>query len=198
MGLIGVVLRSQESPDSPPLPVTARSLPSVHEGGNTGGGIALLPPSKPIQIDIPAIDVHSPVRRVGLTAQGTLEVPAGQYYNDAAWYTASPTPGSLGPAIIVGHVDSADDGPSVFFDLGELRPDDKVLVTREDGQVATFRVDGLRRIPKDDFSTRLVYGDTSHAALRLITCGGTFDDATGHYVDNIVVFASLSGVLHRG
>jgi sortase (surface protein transpeptidase) len=93
----------------------------------------------------------------------------------------------------LGHVDSAAQGPSVFFNLGDLRPGDEVLVTRADGLVAVFSVDGVRRYPKDHFPTLLVYGNTDHAALRLITCGGSFDYATGHYVDNIVVFASLVG-----
>lgn len=155
----------------------------------------VLPRSKPVSIDIPVIDVHSTLQYLGLTAQGTLQVPApGPQYNEAAWYKYSPTPGSLGPAVISGHVDSAAQGPSVFFNLGDLRPGDKVLVTRADGLVAVFRVDGVRRYPKDHFPTLLVYGDTDHAALRLITCGGPFDYATGHYVDNIVVFTSLVGL----
>ncbi|MDP9302351.1 MAG: class F sortase, partial [Actinomycetota bacterium] len=41
--------------------------------------------------------------------------------------------------------------------------------------------------------TQLVYGNTNNAELRLITCGGSFDFSTGHYVDNIIVFASLTG-----
>jgi sortase (surface protein transpeptidase) len=148
--------------------------------------------SKPVSIEIPVIDVDSTLQYLGLTKEGTLEVPApGPHYNEAAWYKYSPTPGSLGPAIISGHVDSAAQGPSVFFNLGDMRPGDKILVTRADGLVAVFKVDGVRRFPKDHFPTRLVYGNTDNAALRLITCGGPFDYATRHYVDNIVVFASL-------
>lgn len=154
----------------------------------------VLPPSKPIAIDISAIGVHSPLQYLGLTAEHTLQVPApGPLYNEAAWYKYSKPPGSLGPAVILGHVDSAAQGPSVFFNLGDLQPGDKVIVTRADGLVAIFRVDGVRLYPKADFPTQLVYGPTNHAALRLITCGGPFDNATGHYLENIVVFASLVG-----
>jgi hypothetical protein len=154
----------------------------------------VLPSSKPVAIDIPAIGVRSAVQYLGLTAQHTLQVPApGPHYNEAAWYKHSSTPGSLGPAVLLGHVDSAAQGPSVFFNLKDLRPGDEVLVTRADGLVAAFRVDGVRRYPKDHFPTQLVYGDTDHAALRLITCGGPFDQAAGRYLDNIVVFASLVG-----
>lgn len=189
-GLIGAGLTSQEHPPSPPraAPSSIAPQPTVVATSVT------LSRSKPVSLDIPAIGVHSSVQRVGLDKEGAIEVPApGPAYDDAAWYKYSPTPGELGPAVIVGHVDSAADGPSVFFNLGALRRGDRIAVTREDGQVATFEVDTVRRFAKDRFPTALVYGRTDHAALRLITCGGAFDEATGHYLDNIAVFASLRG-----
>lgn len=153
-----------------------------------------LAPSDPVTIDIPAIGVHSPLQQVGLTAEHTMQAPApGPHYNDAAWYKHSSSPGSPGPAVIIGHVDSAAEGPSVFFNLRNLQAGDEVLVTRADGQVAVFRVDATGRYPKDDFPTALVYGDTERPALRLITCGGAFDAGAGHYLDNLVVFATLVG-----
>ncbi len=81
----------------------------------------------------------------------------------------------------------------MFFKLGDLRTGDRVRVTRRDGSVAVFEVTGVRRYPKDHFPTKLVYGNTNNAALRLITCGGSFNFSTGHYVDNIIAFASLVG-----
>ncbi len=68
---------------------------------------------------------------------------------------------------------------------------DTVMITRADGSVAVFAVDQVRRYHKTAFPTQLVYGNTNHAALRLITCGGPIDPATGHYRDNIIVLASL-------
>ena len=153
-----------------------------------------LPRSKPVALTIPSIGVRSVVQYLGQDEDGALEVPApGPHYNEAAWYRYSPTPGSLGPAILLGHVDSAIDGPSVFFRLGELQAGDKVSITRDDDSTAIFIVDEVHRYPKDRFPTKLVYGDINHAGLRVLTCGGPFDDATGHYRDNIVVFASLAG-----
>jgi len=83
----------------------------------------------------------------------------------------------------------------VFFRLGSLHLNDAVLVTRADGSVAVFTIDGVRRYAKSSFPTQLVYGNTDHAALRLITCGGSIDPATGHYRDNVVVLASLVRVI---
>lgn len=79
----------------------------------------------------------------------------------------------------------------MFFELGALTPGDRVFITRADGSVAVFEVDEVDRYAKENFPTHLVYGDIDHAGLRLLTCGGAFDDSTGHYLDNIVVFASL-------
>ena len=195
--LIGVALASQRSPVQPVVPTeTPDALSTVVEEPTppSRDRTVELAQSKPTTLDIPAIEVHSVVRELGRTPEGTLETPEpGPHYNDAAWYRHSPTPGELGPAILLGHVDSASEGPSVFFRLGELRAGDRISVTREDGSVAKFLVDQVRRYPKDDFPTDLVYGDIDHAGLRILTCGGPFDEVAGHYLDNIVVFASLEG-----
>jgi sortase (surface protein transpeptidase) len=107
------------------------------------------------------------------------------------WYKYSPTPGELGPAIIVGHVDSYK-GISVFWRLRELVPGDTIDITRADGSVAKFQVNSLQQFDQTNFPTQAIYGDINYAGLRLITCGGTFNRKTGHYDHNMVVFASLA------
>lgn len=155
---------------------------------------SILSRSKPVRLVIPSIDVDSIVQYVGQEADGSLEVPApGPHYDEAAWYRYSPTPGSLGPAVLLGHVDSANDGPSVFFRLDELERDDRISVERANGSIAVFEVDKVGRYAKDDFPSKTVYGDINHSGLRILTCGGAFDESTGHYLDNVVVFASLLG-----
>ena len=148
--------------------------------------------SQPTTIAIPAIGVASEVIQVGLNPDNTLQAPQpGPDYDKAAWYKYSPIPGNVGPAIIEGHVDSAASGPSVFYKLGELRPGDQVEVTLANHAVSTFKVTGVREYPKENFPTAEVYGETTIPALRLITCGGTFDSSTGHYRSNVVVYATL-------
>ena len=49
----------------------------------------------------------------------------------------------------------------------------------------------MRTFLKSRFPTAAVYGPVPDPQLRLITCGGTFDPATGHYLSNVIVFASL-------
>lgn len=151
---------------------------------------APMPESEPVSIEIPSLGVSSEVMALGLQPEGSMEVPTGAY--PAGWYTAAPTPGELGPAIIAGHVDWNGD-PGVFFELHKLTPGDDVTVRRHDGSTALFRVDNVSQYPKNEFPTEAVYGNIDHAGLRLITCGGIFDRSAHSYVDNIVVYASLAG-----
>lgn len=152
----------------------------------------VLPDSSPTSIRIPAIGVSSPMLRLGLLPSGEVATPPlDEPESKAGWYEGSPAPGSQGPAIILGHVDSKAYGPGVFYDLGALKPGDTVEVGRVDNTVAVFKVDEVRSFPKASFPTGEIYGNLDHAGLRLITCGGTFDPQASSYVDNIIVFASL-------
>ncbi|HMH35703.1 MAG TPA: class F sortase, partial [Streptosporangiaceae bacterium] len=154
--------------------------------------------SVPVAVRIPAIGVDSKLLRLGLNADGTVQVPsirtsAGR----AAWYKYSATPGQIGSSVIEGHVDSQQ-GPAVFFRLGALHRGDTIDVTLADGVTAVFRVTGVREYSKTRFPAKAIYGTTDFAALRLITCGGAFDYATGHYLSSTVVFASLASSRHSG
>ncbi|WP_448618230.1 class F sortase [Geodermatophilus sp. URMC 65] len=149
-----------------------------------------LPASPPTTVRIRALGVTSDVMELGLRRDGSMEVPPGAY--PVGWYDRSPTPGQLGPAVLAGHVDWAGE-PGAFAGLDELLPGDTVEVDRADGSTAVFLVDRVEEHAKDAFPSDAVYGDLDHAGLRLITCGGAFDEDTGDYVDNVVVFAHLTG-----
>jgi len=136
---------------------------------------------------IPAIGVSAPIVDLGLNPDGALEVPPPGFL-EAGWYAGSSVPGERGPAVIVGHVDSRS-GPAVFYRLRELTPGATVAVRVSGEGLRPFVVTDVAEYPKSAFPTEAVYGPTSRPTLRLITCGGTFDFSTGHYVDNVVVFA---------
>jgi sortase (surface protein transpeptidase) len=141
--------------------------------------------SAPTALVIPAIGVGTTVVPLGQNADGTAVVPSSTTYT--GWYDAGPVPGDVGPAVILGHVDSYT-GPGVFFNLKYLLPGDAITVV--DGETSfTFRVQQVVTYAKGDFPTAEVFGPTPDAELRLITCGGPFDRAVGHYEDNVVVYA---------
>ncbi len=159
--------------------------------GASGHGPSLAR-SAPVTLDIPAIGVHSRLLHLGLNPDGSIQVPSiTTAAGLAAWYRGSVTPGQLGSSVIEGHVDSYQ-GPAVFFRLGELRPGATVDIRLASGVTAIFRVTGVREYAKDQFPAAMIYGATRNATLRLITCGGAFDSASGHYLGSTVVFASLA------
>jgi LPXTG-site transpeptidase (sortase) family protein len=149
------------------------------------GATASAAGAPPTRLRISAIGVDTPLEDLGLDANGALKAPAD--FGRAGWYANGNKPGDVGPAIIAGHVDSRK-GPAVFFRLHELRPGDKVEVARGERWV-TFRVLAVHRYPKNQFPTDEVYAPTPNPQLRLITCGGAFDNTRRSYLDNVVVYA---------
>jgi LPXTG-site transpeptidase (sortase) family protein len=146
-----------------------------------------VPVARPVSLTIPLIGVKSNLITLGLASGGAMQVPSSVAV--AGWYTGSPRPGSIGSSVIVGHVDSTS-AHGVFYRLDELKAGDDVYVRRADGTTAKFRVTEVQQYLKDKFPTAAVYGPTPDAELRLITCGGAFDSATGHYLSNVVVYAT--------
>jgi LPXTG-site transpeptidase (sortase) family protein len=164
-------------------------VPVPSQTAEAPGGLADAPaPALPVELTIPTIGVHASMVHLGLEPNGSLQVPSSIAV--AGWYTGSPRPGAVGSSVIAGHVDSLS-GPGVFYRLGTLRPGDRVYVSRADGTMAVFSVTKIQTYEKDAFPTAEVYGPAPDPELRLITCGGTFDPATGHYLSNVVAYATL-------
>ena len=160
------------APDPPPTP-SSGALPA-----GPGGTGPTLPASTPTRIDIDAIDVHAPVEAAGVDERGEAVVPPLTAPHQANWYKLGASPGEAGNAVILGHVDSRKVGAAVFYDLGRLKAGALVNVTRADGIVAVFKVDGVALYQKASFPVGTVYGPNARAGLRLVTCGGTFDAKT--------------------
>jgi Sortase domain len=160
------------------VPVSIATLPSV-------------PRSGPEKLEIPAIGVNIVVGRLGLQPDGEVEVPTTTH--TVGWFVNGVTPGQIGSAVILGHVDSYL-GPGIFFELKTLKANDMISVTLADGAVTRFRVNKVVQYAKTDFPDQLVFGSHGTRSLQLVTCGGPFDPSTGHYLANIVVFSRLVSV----
>jgi sortase (surface protein transpeptidase) len=188
-GTLGEGLRDRAS--SLPAPVAwpaARSHAGQRPAMAPQVAIPALPRSAPVILRIPAIGLTVPVSALGLNPDGTVQVPAN--FQEPGWYRLGPSPGQVGSAVILGHVDSYL-GPAVFFRLRSLAPGDTVEVRLADGVITHFVVSAVAMYPKTHFPTRLVYGSRGYSGLQLVTCGGTFDTQTGHYLSNVVVYTSL-------
>jgi hypothetical protein len=191
VGAAGLATSALSPAHATPLP--ARPTPIPAPTGRT-----VLPASlatgqhaaRPAWLSIPSLGIRTKLIHLGVNSDGTLQVPSSTAV--AGWYTGSPRPGTVGSAIIAGHVDSRS-GPGIFFWLRTLHRGDRIYVGRADGTMAVFTVTRIRKFAKDDFPTAAVYGPVPDAELRLITCGGVFDRSLGSYLSNVVVFARLAG-----
>lgn len=146
--------------------------------------------SEPVRLRIPSIDVSSSLVDLGLDDSGAMTTP--QDPDKAGWFTPSPAPGVTGASVIAGHVTWNEDR-SVFFRLGDLRAGDQVLVERKDGITVVYEVTRTGTFPKNDFPTQAVYQPVDQPELRLITCGGGYDETTNNYLSNVIVWAEMVG-----
>jgi hypothetical protein len=193
---IVVLIMVLRAPGGPPGPSAAAAAPlppvAVAPAAVAAKGLPS-PTAPPIRLRIPAIHVSTKIVDEGLDADGALQVPpltdAGVH--EVGWYDLGPAPGQVGSAIIVGHVDSRQTA-GVFYDLGLLVPGNTVEVTLANGETVHFTVTSVHEFSKAHFPATEVYGSESYPALRLITCGGAFDAATGHYLSNIVAYARMN------
>nr|WP_269813573.1 class F sortase [Ornithinimicrobium sediminis] len=201
LSLIGVAAATQQPPP-PQAPLTAVA-PDASPGDTRGGGssepvlnrdsvsgearTSRESAAAPVRLRVPSIDVDTTLLHLGLDADGVLEVPEDP--DLVGWFSWGTAPGDLGAAVMAGHVDSHE-GPAVFFDLTGVPEGAEILIDRQDGTTAVFRVDRVAHYPKDDLPTVEIYASTGRE-LRLITCGGEWDGGTVGYRDNIVAYATL-------
>ena len=185
----GLVASGQPHPAALHLVGKPAIVPVPRQTAQAAGGLSAADaPAAPVKLTIPAIGVRNSVVDLGLQPNGSLQVPLST--GVVGWYSGSPRPGAVGSSVLAGHVDSKS-GPGVFYWLSMLRPGDRVYVSRADGTMAVFNVTKVQTYPKDAFPTSAVYGPTPDAELRLITCGGAFDSTSGHYLNNVVAYATL-------
>ena len=175
------------------LALIALVVAGTSKSTGSASDVQLLAASPPTTVTVPSIGATSSLMDLGQNSDGSLQVPPLTNPKQAGWYDKSPTPGSLGPAVILGHI-NGDGKPGIFYKLKDVKAGDQVMVARQDGQTAVFTVSHIDTVPKAAFPGDQVYGDTPDAELRLITCGGVFDRAARSYEANVVVYANLTEV----
>ncbi len=150
---------------------------------------APIPTAHPVQLLIPALDVHRAVENVGVNRAGVLNLPVNAW--NAAWYGGSPVPGAPGDAVIEGHAGYPGQ-PMIFGRLVLLKPGDRIIVVLADGTRQLFLVDSMSRVAIGTAPPGMAepYGP---ARLTLITCTGYFDKGSYSYSQRLVLEASYAG-----
>jgi sortase (surface protein transpeptidase) len=183
LGGIGLIASDTVQPSESAKAPLADKLLNAHPVLASGFSNA----PNPSQLNIPSLNISAPFEELGLNNNHTLAVP--QNSMGVGWFVYGAKPGQIGAAVVVGHLDTAK-GPAIFADLSKIKPGDKIVITRDDGSVVTYRVDSLAKYSQSNFPTQAIYAPVSYAAIRLITCSGTWDKKAGHYSQNLVVFGT--------
>jgi hypothetical protein len=192
-GLVTLGFRGGDHALKPPVPSAAAERAATSKTP-TPPSVAVLATARsvPTTLRVPAIGLSVSLSSLGLNFDGSVQVPSNT--SQPGWFRLGPTPGQVGSAVILGHVDSYA-GPGVFFQLRTLAAGDQVYVTLTDGDTAQFAVNSVAMYSKQQFPAQRVYGSHGSSALQLVTCGGVFDHQTGSYLSNIVVYTSLVAVV---
>ena len=175
--------------DTAPGSTTGPAAPDVPAAQPAPAALDEAPdPGPPIRLRLPTLGIDSPVIPVGVTAAGDLEIPGD--VDDIGWYRFGPLPGSTGgSAVLTGHVDNAQQGAGPFARLGELAEGDTVVVVDDTGADHAYTVLAREEWSKSEVPLDRIFDRGGSARLVLITCGGRFDAAAGHYEDNIAITA---------
>ena len=170
---------------------TSLVAPAINTGRSRGGAAKQVPAQDsraPTRVTIQSLGIDAPVLAAGINvAKGELD--ASPNIHRTSWWSDGAAPGAkIGTVLIAGHVDSAALGPGAFYRLKEARVGDRITVTSRSGARRTYRVVSIRTMPKAQLPAD-VYSTRGPHRLALVTCGGPFNEARGHYRDNVVVIA---------
>jgi len=185
------VSTGKSEPKPPPAALRSSSAPSSTKlSQNTIDSYAVAA-DLPKYIEIPSIGIgRARVIQLGLMKNGSIAVPGNIY--DTGWYTGSSKPGQPGAMFIYGHVSSWQ-ANGVFYNLKKLQPGDKVIVTRGDNKIFTYRVvtNKVYSYNSVDMNQVLAPINRGVPGLNLMTCTGQIIKGTSEFNQRLVVFASL-------
>jgi hypothetical protein len=172
-------------PFSPAVPVVDGVLAQLAAGEVPAPPVPVGTP--PVELVLPARDLHAPVVAVTTGPEGALVLPEPP--STVGWWSPSALAGGgAGPTVLAGHVDSLAGGLGALAVLRHVADGEEVVVRGADGRSVGYRVTARHQYAKAELPPEL-FAAGGPPRLVLITCGGAFDRRTRHYSDNVVVFA---------
>ena len=151
--------------------------------------IGVLAPSDviaPTRVIIPALEVDGSVIPAGVNAENELDVPPDA--RTLVWYRHGPSPGAPGSAVIAGHLNWRGVN-GLFANLADTPVGATITVVYDDGSEQAFTVSTVELVPKPAVSVSGVFARDGEPLLRLVTCGGEFEEAVRSYRSNVIVTA---------
>ena len=193
--------RAGRTLSSAPLPPGVGPGPSSTTAPTPAPSAKVVPdkPGVPVTVIVADHHVQSPVSANHLNADGSLYVPPDPH--DVSWSSQDAAPGtSHGTIILVSHINYGG-AAGAFSDLADYRVGQLITLVLADGRRMKYAVAAPPiEVNKDNVgSRRQELFDQSHSyglagrpksgRLLLLSCGGVFDNLTGHYESNIFVYA---------
>jgi hypothetical protein len=191
--------RSLSSASLPPGVGQSTSSPPLGPAPGRSPSAARVKPAIPVAVIAADHGLRAKVSANRLNADGSLYVPPDA--KTVSWASQDVAPGSeYGTIILVGHINNAGVA-GAFNDLADYRAGQVITVVLADGRRMSYAVAapplevnkgtvGARR--QELFDQTHSYGlpgRTKSGRLLLLSCGGAFDNRTGHYESNIFVYA---------
>ena len=160
---------------------------SSHRAAAAPAQISVAAIAAPTRLKIHAIAIDAPVVPVGVATGGTLNIPADP--SVIGWWAGGGSPGQpTGTTVLVGHVDNVATGPGALFHLRDMRPGETITL-QTGGRTYQYVVRAMRAYAKAGLPAAAIFSQQLAARLAIVTCGGPFNPATHHYLDNIIVYA---------
>ena len=195
-GRVGRTLSSAPLPPDLSPPVTAEPTSQPQAASPM---VVADRPGVPVSVIVAGHHVQAAVSADPLNADGSLFVPPNP--RAVSWASQDVGPGSsYGTTILVSHVNFGG-VPGAFSDLPDYQVGQIITVVLADGRKLKYAVAAPPMdVRKDQLGPRRAeLFDQTHSfgpagrpksgRLLLLTCGGAFDNRTGHYESNIFVFA---------
>lgn len=181
-GQVKITRKNIVSAKSPDIIKTVKTLPELPNIWQNTFGI-------PDRIIIQRLGIDTNIESVGLDSKGGMDVPQNVY--DTAWFSLGPKPGSLGSAVIDGHLDQVTGAPAVFYYLSSLQNGDIITVIDDKDKALNFVIFDKESYPWNNFPLQEVFGDKSEKRLNLITCNGIWDNLNKNYSNRLVIYSRL-------
>ncbi|KKT66402.1 MAG: Peptidase C60 family protein [Candidatus Woesebacteria bacterium GW2011_GWA2_44_33] len=139
----------------------------------------------PIRLKIPTINVNASIQSVGLDQEGAMGVPDSPL--DVGWLDLETLSGSVGSAVISGHLNRENGEPGVFADLDKLKVSETIFLEKVNGDEAAYMVSEIHTYDSD--YTKDAFGMHEGGRLSLVTCNGVWDKKAKNYNKRLVVTA---------
>jgi len=159
-------------------PLTGVKAPVAHKT-STDAAFGL-----PVRLQIPKLQVDANISYMGLTSDGSMDVPPDLI--NVGWYKYGTKPGNTGSAVIAGHLEGTED-MGVFSDLSKLRTGDTVSVRNDRNKTISFTVRETKTYKQDERPIE-IFNKTDGIYLNLITCSGIWNNSQKRYSHRLVVF----------